>query len=286
VHRHAELEPHFAAGQVLDDVGGVGQASGEPVQPRHDQGVAGSAGRQGLTNAEAWQVILKGNDAARPCQRRGPLPVAQAEPGGSWSRRRFRACRKPGARVSGSRKVASSVSVHSSNCTLGEGPDSVLRQTVFRVQLLTTGPRGQPRLPRRARRFGRSRRRTHHLGRTGRYGLGIGLHQSASASARTPGLHRTVTNSAELGSQSRRNCHRTGWIRLERILYGRSRPSSAADGARADERTRVPNARPERKRRPSVARRLMADHGTTGATAANMVATAAVEFCRAYGVQL
>ena len=37
---------------------------------------------------------------------------------------------------------------------------------------------------------------------------------------------------------------------------------------------------------PELARRLMADHHTTGATAANMVATAAVEFCRAYGVQL
>jgi len=37
---------------------------------------------------------------------------------------------------------------------------------------------------------------------------------------------------------------------------------------------------------PELTRRLMADHHTTGATAANMVATAAVEFCRAYGVQL
>jgi len=37
---------------------------------------------------------------------------------------------------------------------------------------------------------------------------------------------------------------------------------------------------------PELARRLMADHDTTGATAANMVATAAVKFCRAYGVQL
>jgi len=37
---------------------------------------------------------------------------------------------------------------------------------------------------------------------------------------------------------------------------------------------------------PELARRLLADHDTTGTTAANMVATAAVEFCRAYGVQL
>ncbi len=37
---------------------------------------------------------------------------------------------------------------------------------------------------------------------------------------------------------------------------------------------------------PELARRLMADHDTTGATAANMVATAAVEFCRSHGVQL
>ena len=44
--------------------GGVGQGSGEPVQLRHDQGVAGSAGRRGLTNAEAWQVLLTGNDAS------------------------------------------------------------------------------------------------------------------------------------------------------------------------------------------------------------------------------
>ncbi len=37
---------------------------------------------------------------------------------------------------------------------------------------------------------------------------------------------------------------------------------------------------------PELARRLMADHDTTGATAANMVATAAIRYCRAYGVQL
>ena len=35
---------------------------------------------------------------------------------------------------------------------------------------------------------------------------------------------------------------------------------------------------------PEVARRLMADHRTAGATAANVVALAAVEFCEAYGV--
>ena len=37
---------------------------------------------------------------------------------------------------------------------------------------------------------------------------------------------------------------------------------------------------------PDLARRLMADHDATGATAAYMIATAAVEFCRAYQVEL
>jgi hypothetical protein len=37
---------------------------------------------------------------------------------------------------------------------------------------------------------------------------------------------------------------------------------------------------------PELARRLMADHDTTGATAANMVARSAVEFCRTYAVEL
>ncbi len=36
---------------------------------------------------------------------------------------------------------------------------------------------------------------------------------------------------------------------------------------------------------PEVARRLLADHGAAGATAANVVAKAAVDFCAAYGVQ-
>jgi hypothetical protein len=36
---------------------------------------------------------------------------------------------------------------------------------------------------------------------------------------------------------------------------------------------------------PEVARRLMADHPTAGATAANVVAKAAVDFCAAYDVQ-
>jgi hypothetical protein len=36
---------------------------------------------------------------------------------------------------------------------------------------------------------------------------------------------------------------------------------------------------------PEVARRLMAEHRTAGATAANVVAKAAVDFCVAYEVQ-
>ena len=36
---------------------------------------------------------------------------------------------------------------------------------------------------------------------------------------------------------------------------------------------------------PEVARRLMADHDVAGATAANVVAKAAVDFCAAYEVQ-
>ena len=37
---------------------------------------------------------------------------------------------------------------------------------------------------------------------------------------------------------------------------------------------------------PEVARRLLAEHRTAGATAANVVARAAVDFCAAYGVDL
>ena len=37
---------------------------------------------------------------------------------------------------------------------------------------------------------------------------------------------------------------------------------------------------------PEVARRLLVDNRTQGATAANVVAVAAVEFCTAYGVHL
>lgn len=37
---------------------------------------------------------------------------------------------------------------------------------------------------------------------------------------------------------------------------------------------------------PEVARRLLADHSTAGATAAAVVARAAVDFCEAYGVDL
>ena len=37
---------------------------------------------------------------------------------------------------------------------------------------------------------------------------------------------------------------------------------------------------------PEVARRLLADHQVAGATAANVVAKAAVDFCRAYDVSL
>lgn len=37
---------------------------------------------------------------------------------------------------------------------------------------------------------------------------------------------------------------------------------------------------------PEIARRLLADHGKAGATAANVVATAAVDFCREHDVAL
>ena len=37
---------------------------------------------------------------------------------------------------------------------------------------------------------------------------------------------------------------------------------------------------------PEVARRLLAEHRTAGATAVNVVAKAAVDFCHAYEVQL
>jgi hypothetical protein len=37
---------------------------------------------------------------------------------------------------------------------------------------------------------------------------------------------------------------------------------------------------------PEIARRLLADHAAAGATAANVVAKAAVDFCRAYDVPL
>jgi hypothetical protein len=37
---------------------------------------------------------------------------------------------------------------------------------------------------------------------------------------------------------------------------------------------------------PELARRLLADNRQSGATAANVVAVAAVEFCRSYGVHV
>lgn len=37
---------------------------------------------------------------------------------------------------------------------------------------------------------------------------------------------------------------------------------------------------------PEIARRLLADHSAAGATAANVVAKAAVDFCRAHDVEL
>ena len=48
MHRAAELQPHPAAGELLDDVPSVRQRPGEPVQLGDDQGVAGTAGRQRL----------------------------------------------------------------------------------------------------------------------------------------------------------------------------------------------------------------------------------------------
>jgi hypothetical protein len=43
-NRSAEAELDLAGGELGDDVAGVGQRAGEPVELGHDQGVAGAAG--------------------------------------------------------------------------------------------------------------------------------------------------------------------------------------------------------------------------------------------------
>lgn len=52
----AEAEPDVAFGEVLDDVVGVGQGTGEPVELGDHDGVAGAAGRECLAQSDAFTV--------------------------------------------------------------------------------------------------------------------------------------------------------------------------------------------------------------------------------------
>ena len=59
--RAAEAELDVTLGQLIEDVAGVGQRSGEPVQLGHHEGVARSAGGEG--QSETWTVAVGAGQA-------------------------------------------------------------------------------------------------------------------------------------------------------------------------------------------------------------------------------
>jgi hypothetical protein len=89
------LEPDTAPAQRADDGDQVGQGPGQPVQARHDQGVAGpqgvQAGRQlGPVGVPLYDVqALLGHESYRTTERHAHLaPDAHDKVVQSWARRR------------------------------------------------------------------------------------------------------------------------------------------------------------------------------------------------------
>jgi len=56
VDRSADVEFHLGGGEFLDDVPGVGQGSGQPIEFGDDQGVPGAAGGECLAEAGSVSV--------------------------------------------------------------------------------------------------------------------------------------------------------------------------------------------------------------------------------------
>ena len=54
--RTAEVQAHAASGELVDDVAGVGDGTGEPVELGDHEGVTAPAGGQGLAQAGALAV--------------------------------------------------------------------------------------------------------------------------------------------------------------------------------------------------------------------------------------
>ncbi len=56
MHRPADVELDAGFGEFLDDVAGIGQRAGQPVELGDDEGVAGSAGGQRLAQTGSCPV--------------------------------------------------------------------------------------------------------------------------------------------------------------------------------------------------------------------------------------
>jgi hypothetical protein len=56
VDRPAEVEPDLSCGELIGDRSSIGQGTGQPVQLRHDQGVALAAGRQRFAESRTFLV--------------------------------------------------------------------------------------------------------------------------------------------------------------------------------------------------------------------------------------
>ena len=56
MHRAADVQPHSAGGEFIDDVAGVGHGAGESIEFGDDQRVAAAAGSEGLAQAGSIAV--------------------------------------------------------------------------------------------------------------------------------------------------------------------------------------------------------------------------------------
>lgn len=56
MQRAADVQPHSAAGELVDDVAGIGHGAGEPIELGDYQRVAAAAGREGLAQAGSIAV--------------------------------------------------------------------------------------------------------------------------------------------------------------------------------------------------------------------------------------